>query len=113
MFHAAAIGSVIGVVVGLWCGLVLVVAGGSSIGDRHLVGRIGGAATGSPFVVLAAFAAFAWHDGTSTYLGGWLLAVAAMATATGAAIAPHVVGGPADPIAPKHWWVRHCRLRLV
>jgi hypothetical protein len=108
--YAAAVGSLIGTVVGLWCGFVLVVAGRNAIGDRRTVHRIAGVATGSPFVVLAVLAALAWDNGTAAYLGGWLVAVAAMAAATGAAIGPHVVGGPADPLAPGHSCFRHCRV---
>jgi hypothetical protein len=106
---AAAIGSFIGTVVGLWCGAVLVVVGRRASGDRRAVRRVAGVATGSPFVVLAVLAVLAWDNGTAAYLGGWLLAVAAMAAATGAAIAPHVVGGPADRLAQGHSCFRHCR----
>ena len=106
--YAAAIGSFIGTVVGLWCGVVLVVAGRRATGDRRAVRGIAGVVTGSPFVVLAVRA---WANGApDSALGGWLLIVAAMAAATGTAIAPHVVGGRADPLAPAHSWVRHCRL---
>jgi hypothetical protein len=107
--YAAAIGSFIGMVVGLWCGLVLLVAGRRATGDRRAVRGIAGVATGSPFAVLAVRA---WAESApEPALSGWLLIVAAMAAATGAAIAPHVVGGPADPLASAHSWVRHCRLR--
>lgn len=105
--YAAAIGAFVGTLVGLWCGVVLAVAGRRATGDRRTVRRIAGVATAIPFVGLTVHV---WADGAPWFaFGGWLLIVAAMAAATGAAIAPHVVGGPADPIAPKHSWARHCR----
>jgi hypothetical protein len=109
--YAAPIGSATGAFVGLCSGVALVVAGPAALGRRRSVRRIAGVATGSPFVVLAALAVLAWDNGTAAYLGGWLLAVAVMAAATGAAIAPHVVGGPADPFAQRHSCFRHCWLR--
>lgn len=107
--YAAAVGSVIGTLMGLWCGVVFVVAGRRATGDRRAVQRIAGVATGIPFLGFAVHASAT--DTPNSALAGWLLIVAAMAATTGAAIGPHVVGGGADPIAFRHCWVRHCRLR--
>jgi membrane-associated protease RseP (regulator of RpoE activity) len=105
---SAIIGAVIGALVGLFCGGVLLVAGSDALGNRRTVRRIAAVATGSPFVVLAALAAENGAPGWE--LSGWLwwLVVAAIASRTGAAIGPHVVGGRVDPLAPGHSCFRHC-----
>jgi hypothetical protein len=116
--YAAIAGSVIGSLVGLFCGAVLVAAGPTVTGARRRLRVVAGVAAGTPITAVAAWQVMSWGSRTWS-LGGWLwwLVVAAMSAATGAAIGPHVVGGPADPIAPRHCWIRHCRrtrsLRLV
>jgi hypothetical protein len=91
---AGIVGGVIGLLVGLFGGVALIVTGAADPGNEGLARPVAGVAAAVPFLALAA-ASVTDHPGDDAWvISGWLwlLVVAVMSGATGAVVGPRVVG---------------------